>query len=60
MKIDLTPTAEGYARMLLIILENAERTKQGREARQWARDEIVKFVVAASTINPDAWGKENE
>jgi hypothetical protein len=60
MKMDITPTPRGYAQMLLAILENAERTKQGREARQWARDEIVKVVVAASTINPDAWGKENE
>ena len=55
--IDITPTPQGYAQMLLMILENAEQTQKGNEAKAFARKELTKFVVAAATLNPDAWGK---
>ena len=55
--LDITPTPRGYAQMLLALLEHAEHTHKGSEAKAFARKELTKFVVAAATLNPDAWGK---
>jgi hypothetical protein len=53
--IDLTPTPTQYAEQLIAILEDSDDNSEGKE---WARREIIKFVKAAATIKPEAWGKE--
>lgn len=51
--INCIPTPTGYANALIAILENGNY-----QGKQWAREEIIKFVKAAATLNPDKWGKE--
>ena len=53
--IDLTPTPTGYAFSLIAILESGNS-----DSRDWARKEIIKLAKIAATINPEAWGKEEQ
>lgn len=54
--IDLTPTPTQYAKQLIAIIEDSDDNSEGKE---WARQEIIKFVKAAATIKPESWGKED-
>lgn len=38
--LDITPTRQGYTRMLLTIVESTTR----EEDRQWAKEEIMRLV----------------
>ncbi len=48
--IDIKPTPEGYARALILILENGNA-----EGRTWAREQIIKAFKVAAQLNPEEW-----
>ncbi len=52
--IGFKPTPTGYALSLLLIIESGDAV-----GRAWARQEIIKLVKAAATLNPEAWAKED-
>lgn len=53
--INLAPTPTAYALCLITIVRDGDA-----KGKEWAQHEIVRLAKAAATLNPEAWGKENE